>query len=257
MFNEHYRHLQEQIDLHRKLTSVYIEKRYAANYSWLYQKYWNQTLCHVGHLPPGSRVMDFGCGTGILFPELLRDSYKVVGLDLSLDMLKTNGADPNISLVCGDGCNLPFINGSFDAVFCRGSIHHVPNLKLAFQEIIRILKPGGYLIFSEPSNDSPFNRIARRFLYRCSDEFHEKDEGFRRQPIQELLFNLGMEVEYSWGFGFFAYTFAGFPDKLNILGKTPGNILITRVLIGLDDVLQSLPFIQRLALHWMVRARKR
>jgi SAM-dependent methyltransferase len=200
--------------------------------------------------------MDFGCGTGILFPELLEEGYQVVGLDLSLDMLEASEAGPAISLICGDGCFLPFAEASFDAVFCRGSMHHVPNLKRAFQEIFRVLKPGGYLIFSEPSNDSPLNRLARRLIYRCSDEFHEKDEGFRRQHIQGLLSDLDMEIDYSRGFGFMAYTFAGFPDKLGVLGKAPGNCLITRLLIRIDDVLQSLPIIHHLALHWMVRARK-
>ncbi len=213
-------------------------------------------LCGVVHLPAGSWVVDFGCGTGILFPELLAKGYRVVGLDLSLDMLKASREVTTVSLVCGDGCCLPLASASFDAVFCRGSIHHVPDLKLAFQEIVRVLKPGGYLIFSEPSNDSPINRLGRRLMYRHSDEFHEEDEGFRRRDIQGLLSNLGLKLDYSRGFGFLAYTLAGFPDKLSVLGKLPGNCLIARLLISIDNMLQSLPIVHRLALHWMATARK-
>jgi SAM-dependent methyltransferase len=256
MSEGHRRYLEEQIELHRKLSEVYKDKRYSPVYSRLYQRHWNRTLCRIAHLPVGSRVMDFGCGTGILFPELMVQGYRIIGVDLSLDMLQTGGESPNVSMVCGDGCFLPFAGTSFDAVFCRGSVHHVPDLQRAFQEIVRVLKPGGYLIFSEPSNDSPLNRLARRMMYRRSGEFHEGDEGLRRQPILKILSSLGLEVDYSRGFGFLAYTMAGFPDKIGVLGKVPGNGFITRFLIGVDIVLGSLPMIDRLALHWMVRARK-
>ena len=63
-------------------------------------------------------------------------------------------------------------------------------------------------------------------------------------------------VDHSQGFGFLAYTLAGFPDKLDVLGKTPGSCLITRLLIGVDTFLAALPGVNRLGLHWMVRARK-
>jgi hypothetical protein len=53
-----------------------------------------------------------------------------------------------------------------------------------------------------------------------------------------------------------AYTLAGFPDKLNILGHLPGANFLTRAMIVADNVLERLPLIHRLALHWQVRARK-
>jgi SAM-dependent methyltransferase len=255
MSEDHRRHLREQIVLHRQLASVYTKQRYNPEYSRLYQKHWNQELCRVGDLPAGSLVIDFGCGTGILIPELLERGYRVVGLDLSLDMLKAHEG-VTASLVCGDGCCLPLADAKFDAVFCRGSIHHLPDLKRAFEEIVRVLKPGGYLIFSEPSNDSPINKLCRRLMYRHSDEFHEEDEGFRRRDIQRILSGLDLELDYSRGFGFLAYALAGFPDKLSVLGKLPGKCLITRLLIRIDSALQSLPIVNLLALHWMVRGRK-
>jgi SAM-dependent methyltransferase len=254
--SDHRRYLEEQIKLHRTLSKVYIDKRYSPAYSRLYQTHWNRALCRIAPLPAGARVMDFGCGTGILFPELAARGYRVVGVDLSLDMLQAGGDNPDVSKVCGDGCFLPFAGASFDAVFCRGSIHHVPNRERAFREMVRVLKPGGYLIFSEPSNDSPFNRLARRMMYRHSGAFHEGDEGLRRQPILKVLSSLGLKVDYSRGFGFLAYTLAGFPDKIGVLGIVPGNVFITRFLIGVDAALKSLPIVHRLALQWMVRTRK-
>ena len=143
MSDDHRRYLEEQVALHRKLSEIYKNKRYSPAYSRLYQSHWNRTLCRIADLPAGSRVMDFGCGTGILFPELAARGYWIVGIDLSLDMLRAGGESPFVSRVCGDGCFLPFAGASFDAVFCRGSIHHVPDRRQAFQEIVRVLKPGG------------------------------------------------------------------------------------------------------------------
>jgi ubiquinone/menaquinone biosynthesis C-methylase UbiE len=236
---------------------VYTEKRYLPDYSRIYQKHWNKKICEVAMVSEGDNVLDYGCGTGILFPELLGQGCRVVGLDLSFEMLHScESTTGNVLRVCADGCNSPFADNSFDSIVCRGSIHHLPDLEKGFREIFRLLKKDGFFVFSEPSNDSIINRLARRIMYRKSEEFHEEDEGFFRKEIIPMLEKIGFQIEESRGFGFAAYTLAGFPDKINILGKVPGNCQITKLLILIDRFFESLPLINRLALHWQVRARK-
>ncbi|MCP4678785.1 MAG: methyltransferase domain-containing protein, partial [Deltaproteobacteria bacterium] len=254
---EHNTYLQQQVDMHKHLSHVYTDKRYAPAYSQIYQRHWNRVLCDLADLPVGARVLDFGCGTGILFETLKEQGYQAVGLDLSIDMLTSTKGQTDVDRICADGCNTPFADDMLDAVLCRGSIHHLPDLESAFQEIKRILKPGGVLAFSEPSNDSIVNRLARRVMYRKSDEFHEEDEGFRRDEIVSMLEGCGFEIQVSRGFGFFAYTLAGFPDKLGMLDKIPGNCRLTRMLIRLDGLLESLPKVNETALHWQLRAIKK
>lgn len=252
------RHIREQIKLHKDLASVYVERRYAPAFSRIYQAHWNARMCQIAKLEPGVRVLDLGCGTGILLPALVDSGYKVIGVDLSHAMLSA-GRDHNslaADRICADGCQLPVADDTFDAVFCRGSIHHMPDLNACFREVARVLKSGGCLIFSEPSDDSIVNRWARRLMYARSKEFHEEDEGFQRRKIVPLLEAGGFVIEYSRGFGFLGYVFAGFPDKLSILKKVPGSSSITRLLIAVDNVLEMLPYVNSLALHWLVRARK-
>lgn len=60
---------------------------------------------------------------------------------------------------------IPEADGTFDIVLMFKSLHHVPmdSMDLAFQEIRRVLKPGGFVWISEPVYTGPFNDIVRLF----------------------------------------------------------------------------------------------
>ena len=73
-----------------------------------------------------SRILDVGCGTGILMPYL-QDFYLhascFVELDLAEQMLQINAAKypgNGISRICADAENLPFVNSCFDLILCFG-----------------------------------------------------------------------------------------------------------------------------------------
>lgn len=257
MAPDHDEHLRAQVQMHETLSVVYSDRRYASAHSMVFQRHWNRRLCDLARIGRGMRVLDLGSGVGIMLPDLAARRARGVALDVSWAMLRSAAAGhPGSLLVCADAARLPFRVACFDRVVCRGSIHHVLDRQSVFEEAWRVLWPGGVLAFSEPSNDSLANRLARRLMYRRDAGFHEEDEGFRRKVIIPQLEAVGFAVEASRGFGFLAYTLAGFPDKLDPLANLPGKVLITRFLILVDSVLESLPLIHRLALHWQLRARK-
>lgn len=103
-------------------------------------------------LPGAKRILDVGCGTGILLPHLLRAcpaAACVVELDLAEEMLEQNarkGAHPGVYRVCADLQSLPFTPESFDLVLCFSVLPHVGDLRSAVRELLRVLRPGG--IFS-------------------------------------------------------------------------------------------------------------
>ncbi len=85
--------------------------------------------------------LEVGCGTGC-FAETV-PGY--IGLEYSLSSLFATGFESE-TRVCGDARRLPFADGSIECVFSFNTLEHVPDVELAFAEIDRVLRPGGYLV---------------------------------------------------------------------------------------------------------------
>ena len=95
---------------------------------------------------PGDRVLDACCGTGDLALAAQREGGKVTGLDFSERMLeRARGKSSDIEWVNGDLLQLPFEDGSFDAVSVGFGVRNADDLGLALRELRRILRRGGRL----------------------------------------------------------------------------------------------------------------
>jgi ubiquinone/menaquinone biosynthesis C-methylase UbiE len=99
----------------------------------------------VDRLGSATRVLDLGCGTGLLTRRLAgRARTSVVGCDLSLGMLEQASSAPSSAgWVQGDALALPLRDASFDAVVCTESFHWYPDQPAALAEIRRVLQPAG------------------------------------------------------------------------------------------------------------------
>ena len=254
---ESHEHLQKEIELHKELSQEY-KKRYKYKFSTLFQTYWNNTLIKEIENCSSAKVLDFGCGNGILLGDLAEKCDFAVGLDASIDMVRDIKSEhgENINIIVGDGENLPVCAESFETVICRGTLHHLSSLSQGLKEIKRCLKKNGLLIFSEPSNDSIIVRIARSVMYKFSRKFHEDDIAFYEKEVIKTVEKEGFIVEKTQRFGFLAYVLIGFPDHLPIMKYVPFNLQVSRVLIAFDRFLARLPFIKSQSLHLIVKARK-
>lgn len=255
---EHRERLDKEIKLHQHVSQSY-DERYRHRFSQLFHDRWNNLLVGMLAPKPTDRVLDIACGTGIFLESLVRKSGFVAGVDLSKDMIdRVQIKDPNLrALIVSDATRLPFPDESFDCVSCRGSLHHFPSLSAALEEIVRVLKPGGRFITSEPSRDSAIIRTARSLLYRTSDHFLEEDEGYFWRELRDALQAAGFEIAQFRRFGFFAYLFAGFPDIFKLPAKLPCNVPLTRAFIQVDRILAKIPLLNAQAFHLTVLARKR
>jgi ubiquinone/menaquinone biosynthesis C-methylase UbiE len=102
-------------------------------------------------IPPGSLVLDAGCGNGrYLLP--LSKRYHAIGIDVSMNALLKARSYLDMSGQCAECIastitDLPFPDRSFDAVICYGVLQHLleSERKLAAKEFQRVLKPSGVL----------------------------------------------------------------------------------------------------------------
>jgi malonyl-CoA O-methyltransferase len=95
----------------------------------------------------GRRLVDVGCGTG----RRLRgaDASLAVGVDLTLEMLAAAAGAGTAHFIAGDIAALPLATASFDIVWCRLVIGHLPEAGVAYAELARLCSPGGTVIVTD------------------------------------------------------------------------------------------------------------
>ena len=130
------------------------------------------------YVPKETRILDAGAGTGLMGELLTRLGYnEIVAMDMSEGMLeearRKNVYKELHRMVMGDP--LDFATDSFDAVACVGTLTlgHAP--VSSFDELIRVTKPGGYIVFT-----------LRPDLYENSD-FKEKQSSLEKEGKWRLV----------------------------------------------------------------------
>ena len=96
----------------------------------------------------GKKVLDFGCGTGTYAKLLTKKGAKVKGFDISKEMLEiAKKENPTLDLRLSSGYKIPF-KEKFDIVLASLVVHYLRDWDKMFKEVSRVLKKGGYFIFS-------------------------------------------------------------------------------------------------------------
>jgi demethylmenaquinone methyltransferase/2-methoxy-6-polyprenyl-1,4-benzoquinol methylase len=123
-----------------------------------YYRGWLDHIFRHGDLEGRERVLDVGCGTGRYTSKVqARLGRPVVGMDLSSGMLararEKVAAGAEIRLVRGDAQRLPFRDNSFDAAMMILVVHHIEDLAPMARELLRVLAPGGRVMFMTRDHD--------------------------------------------------------------------------------------------------------
>lgn len=100
-------------------------------------------------------ILDVGCGPGIVSAALAAHAREVVAFDITPEMLEKarqrcrEAGVRNVRLALGRAEQLPFADGSFDAVVTRLTLHHFPDPQRAVEEMVRAMRPGGRLVVAD------------------------------------------------------------------------------------------------------------
>jgi ubiquinone/menaquinone biosynthesis C-methylase UbiE len=104
-------------------------------------------------LPAGARILDLGCGPGVMTRDLAKLGFRGVGLDASAAMIanctehaEAQGISDSWLYQLGDVEALPFPDDSFDGAVCMGVIDYLATDEKLLSEVARVLKPGGHFI---------------------------------------------------------------------------------------------------------------
>ena len=125
---------------------------------------WNsEKIIFEKYINKNDKILDLGCGAGRTTINLYKNGYKdIIGLDVSTNLIefannyiKENNLD--INFVVGNAANLDYPDNAFDAViFSFNGMQCIPgkrNRDNVLKEVYRVLKPGGYYIFTAHNRD--------------------------------------------------------------------------------------------------------
>ena len=118
--------------------------------------------------PPGSRALDIGCGICANSIRLARRGYVVSAADYSeaiiaqaRENVSRHQLSDRITIGREDILNLSFPNDHFDLVLCWGVLMHIPEAERAISQLIRVAKPGGFIVLEEVNQSAPEARMMR------------------------------------------------------------------------------------------------
>lgn len=139
--------------------------------AWLLEKYGFPDLAAAtSFFAERATVLEIGCGSGLsaaVSRAGIGSGARWVGLDLSdaVDIAqKRLGRHPDATFVQADIMAAPFRTATFDAVFTEGVLHHTPSTPLALEAAIRLLKPGGEILFYVYARKAPVREWTDDYL---------------------------------------------------------------------------------------------
>lgn len=121
-----------------------------------------ERILRRANLKPGAKVLDAGCGTGTNSVWLASRGFKVTGADFS-EFALSEARGEGIEYRREDLTALSLEDACFDAVFCIGVLMHIPDVESALKELVRVLRPGGYLIIAETNANAPETYAFRAY----------------------------------------------------------------------------------------------
>jgi ubiquinone/menaquinone biosynthesis C-methylase UbiE len=122
----------------------------------------------------GDFLLDAGCGTGIFTIDMLSCGARVVGLDLSLSMVRRareKARSSPLRILSADILRLPFPENSFDKTVSITALEFIPEGKKAVRELFRVTRKGGTVVVATLNSLSPWAERRREEAKRGHDLF--------------------------------------------------------------------------------------
>ena len=138
----------------------------------------------------GKTVLDLGCGQGENIAPLVARGARVLGIDISPDLIaiaerRLHDAGLEAAVTVGSAYDTGLPDESMDVIFCMALIHHL-DIKLAREEMRRILRPGGVVILREPIRFSKTYARLRSFL-PAKEDISEFEHPLTHEELDTMI----------------------------------------------------------------------
>lgn len=194
------------------------------------------------HAPANAKLLDVGCGTGVLASRLAHEGFDVTGadpFDAMLDVMRHR--NPEVAAVHAPGQDMPFEDETFDFTYCTAVMHHVADpqdVHDTLVEMCRVTKPGGLVMVWDHNPKNPYWPILMKRV--------PQDTGAERLiPAQEILDGLKAG--------------GAAPIDMQVTGFMPD--FTPRPLLGmvsaLERIVERVPLIKNFCAHNVILARKK
>lgn len=207
------------------------------------------------NLPPGSRVIDVGCGIGGSSRILAKDyGFDVLGITISPEQVRRAAELTPENLSCRfevmDAMKLNIQKGSFDGVFSIEAGPHMPDKQLYADEMLRVLRPGGILVVADWNIRDPSEGlmnilerlIVRQLLTQWAHPEFSSIQGFKQNLLNSKYIGGYVEVD-DWT----SYTVFSWIDSI-LEGLRRPDVTILSGPINLFKSIRELPTI--LLMNW-------
>ena len=164
----------------------------------IFERYARDLVDRARPIGPSDRILDLGCGTGIVarvLAERLGGAARISGLDLSPAMIaRARAIAPEVDWHEGNAAQLPFGERAFDLVLSQQMLQFVPDRGAALSEIRRVLAPGGRLLAttwrarSEQPLFEALGVVAEKHLGKPNDKRFGLDAEGLAGELRELGF---------------------------------------------------------------------
>lgn len=201
------------------------------------------------HLPAGGgRLLEAGCGTGLILKSLQDNTSQAVGIDLSRGMLG-HAQKKGLSVCQANIQQLPFAAATFDVVCSFKVLAHIPDIQQTLQEFERVLRPGGVLI-AEFYNPFSLRGLIKRMKRPTpiADQVHDEIVYTRYDSLQTIRSYLPSSMEWKTCYGIRVWTL------FSQLHRVP---IISKIIQFLENRSMSFPGLRRLGGFLVVVARKK
>ena len=171
-------------------------------------------------LAPGGRVLDVGCGRGVILGELANRGFEVHGVEISAEAAR--GADPRAEIrIAPRVADAGYPDSHFDQVIIWHVLEHLPDLRGTLREVHRVLKPGGRLIVAVPNFSSLQARWTGAAWFHLDLPRHLYH--FPLSALRRLMGRSGFAVDSEHHFSLRQNPFGWIQSLMNQLSSLPRN----------------------------------